>query len=261
MAELKYIPFYPGYMEDTSDLSDSEFRRLMYALCAYCEGAEQPEPLTGKEVIAYRFITRNIRAAQDQYNAKCKANSENAKKRTQANVSDRQRTQANVSETSQNKEQRTKTKTKTKDNMMMMKNTREDETPEQGNDAQACFECYEQNIGTMSRAVYDEINAYLQQLPADLVCEAIQEAARNNARSWKYAETILRGCLQKNILTKAAYLSEQEARKSKASSSQNAGQRRSTQETLRRIAMGGSDDISGDSSAFVVGEEKLEEHL
>lgn len=261
MAELKYIPFYPGYMEDTSDLSDSEFRRLMYALVAFCNGEEPPEPLTGKEVIAYRFITRNIRAAQDQYNAKCKANSENAKKRTQANVSERQRTQANVSETSQNKEQRTKTKTKTKDNMMMMKNTREDETPEQGNDAQACFECYEQNIGTMSRAVYDEINAYLQQLPADLVCEAIQEAARNNARSWKYAETILRGCLQKNILTKAAYLSEQEARKSKASSRQNAGQRRSAQETLRRIAMGGSDDISGDSSAFVVGEEKLEEHL
>lgn len=49
MAELKYIPFYPGYMEDTSDLSDGEFRRLMYALCAYCEGAERPEPLTGKE--------------------------------------------------------------------------------------------------------------------------------------------------------------------------------------------------------------------
>lgn len=253
MAELKYIPFYPGYMEDTSDLSDSEFRRLMYALAAFCNGEEPPEPLTGKEVIAYRFITRNIRAAQDQYNAKCKANSENAKKRTQANANDRKRTQANVSETSQNKEQRTKTK----DNMMMMKNTREDETPEQGNDAQACFECYEQNIGTMSRAVYDEINAYLQQLPVDLVCEAIQEAARNNARSWKYAETILRGCLQKNILTKAAYLSEQEARKSKTSSRQSAGQRRSTQETLRRIAMGGSDDISADSSDFIVGDELL----
>lgn len=252
MAELKYIPFYPGYMEDTSDLSDSEFRRLMYALAAFCNGEEPPEPLTGKEVIAYRFITRNIRAAQDQYNAKCKANSENAKKRTQATASERKRTLANVIETSQNKEQRTKTK----DNMMM-KNTREDETPETGNDARACFECYEQNIGTMSRAVYDEINAYLQQLPADLVCEAIQEAARNNARSWKYAETILRGCLQKNILTKAAYLSEQEARKSKASSRQSAGQRRSTQETLRRIAMGGSDDISADSSAFIVGDELL----
>lgn len=107
MAELKYIPFYPGYMEDTSDLSDSEFRRLMYALCAYCEGAEQPEPLTGKEVIAYRFITRNIKVSQEQYNAKCRKNSENAKKRTIANDSERKQSQSNDSQTSQYKEQRT----------------------------------------------------------------------------------------------------------------------------------------------------------
>ena len=110
MAELKYIPFYPGYMEDTSDLSDGEFRRLMYALCAYCEGAELPEPLTGKEVIAYRFITRNIKVSQEQYNAKCRKNSENAKKRTIANDSERKQSQANGSQTSQYKEQRTKNK-------------------------------------------------------------------------------------------------------------------------------------------------------
>ena len=109
MAELKYIPFYPGYMEDTSDLSDSEFRRLMYALCAYCVGAEQPEPLTGKEVIAYRFITRNIKVSQEQYIAKCRKNSENAKKRTIANASVRKRTMAKQANT-KNKEQRTKNK-------------------------------------------------------------------------------------------------------------------------------------------------------
>ena len=110
MAELKYIPFYPGYMEDTSDLSDSEFRRLMYALCAYCVGAEQPEPLTGKEVIAYRFITRNIKVSQEQYTAKCMKNSENAKKRTIANDSERKHSQANDSQTSQYKEQITNNK-------------------------------------------------------------------------------------------------------------------------------------------------------
>ena len=109
MAELKYIPFYPGYMEDTSDLSDGEFRRLMYALCVYCEGAERPEPLTGKEVIAYRFITRNIKVSQEQYNAKCRKNSENAKKRTIANASVRKRTIAKQANTN-NKEQRTKNK-------------------------------------------------------------------------------------------------------------------------------------------------------
>lgn len=161
MAELKYIPFYPGYMEDTSDLSDGEFRRLMYALCAYCEGAERPEPLTGKEVIAYRFITRNIRAAQDQYNAKCKANSENAKKRTQANVSERKRSQANDSQTSQYKEQITKNK---EQNITTT-------TAQARESWQQCVDCYEQNIGALPRAAFDSIVGYLEQVEPDNVSD------------------------------------------------------------------------------------------
>ena len=187
MAELKYIPFYPGYMEDTSDLSDSEFRRLMYALCAYCVGAEQPEPLTGKEVIAYRFITRNIKVSQEQYTAKCRKNSENAKRRTIANDSERKRSQANDSQTSQYKEQRTKNKEQ---------NITTTTTTAQARESwQQCVDCYEQNIGALPRAAFDSIVGYLEQVEPDLVCEAINQAAINNKRSWGYAQAILRDCL------------------------------------------------------------------
>ena len=257
MAELKYIPFYPGYMEDTSDLSDGEFRRLMYALCAYCEGAERPEPLTGKEVIAYRFITRNIRAAQDQYNAKCKANSENAKKRTQANVSERKRSQANVSErkrsqandsqTSQYKEQRTKNK---EQNITTT-------TAQARESWQQCVDCYEQNIGALPRAAFDSIVGYLEQVEPDLVCEAINQAAINNKRSWGYAQAILRDCLKNNITTRAAYLAEKEARSQQKGTSQRQ-QMKTTQEKLREIAKGGiADDLSADGGAPVAGYELL----
>lgn len=249
MAELKYIPFYPGYMEDTSDLSDGEFRRLMYALCAYCEGAERPEPLTGKEVIAYRFITRNIRAAQDQYNAKCKANSENAKKRTQANVSERKRSQANDGQTSQYKEQRTKNKEQNITTTTTTAQAREG--------LQQCVECYEQNIGALPRAAFDSIVGYLEQVGPDFVCEAINQAAINNKRSWGYAQAILRDCLQKNITTRAAYLAEKEARSQQKGTSQRQ-QMKTTQEKLREIAKGGiADDVSADGGAPVAGYELL----
>lgn len=249
MAELKYIPFYPGYMEDTSDLSDGEFRRLMYALCAYCEGAERPEPLTGKEVIAYRFITRNIRAAQDQYNAKCKANSENAKKRTQSNVSERKRSQANDSQTSQYKEQRTKNKEQNITTTTTTAQAREG--------LQQCVECYEQNIGALPRAAFDSIVGYLEQVGPDFVCEAINQAAINNKRSWGYAQAILRDCLQKNITTRAAYLAEKEARSQQKGTSQRQ-QMKTTQEKLREIAKGGiADDLSADGGAPVAGYELL----
>lgn len=240
MAELKYIPFYPGYMEDTSDLSDSEFRRLMYALCAYCVGAEQPEPLTGKEVIAYRFITRNIKVSKEQYNAKCRKNSENAKKRTIANGS----------QTSQYKEQRTKNK---EQNIITTTTT----TAQARESWQQCVDCYEQNIGALPRAAFDSIVGYLEQVEPDLVCEAINQAAINNKRSWGYAQAILRDCLQNNITTRAAYLAEKEARSQQKGTSQRK-QMKTTQEKLWEIAKGGmADDLSADGGASVAGHELL----
>lgn len=248
MAELKYIPFYPGYMEDTSDLSDSEFRRLMYALCAYCVGAEQPEPLTGKEVIAYRFITRNIKVSQEQYIAKCRKNSENAKKRTIANDSERKRSQANDSQTSQYKEQRTKNKEQ---------NITTTTTAQARESWQQCVDCYEQNIGALPRAAFDSIVSYLEQVEPDLVCEAINQAAINNKRSWGYAQAILRDCLQKNITTRAAYLAEKEARSQQKGAAQRQ-QMKTTQEKLWEIAKGGmADDLSADGGASVAGHELL----
>lgn len=248
MAELKYIPFYPGYMEDTSDLSDSEFRRLMYALCAYCVGAEQPEPLTGKEVIAYRFITRNIKVSQEQYIEKCRKNSENAKKRTIANDSERKRSQANDSQTSQYKEQRTKNKEQ---------NITTTTTAQARESWQQCVDCYEQNIGALPRAAFDSIVCYLEQVEPDLVCEAINQAAINNKRSWGYAQAILRDCLQKNITTRAAYIAEKEARSQQKGTSQRQ-QMKTTQEKLREIAKGGmADDVSADGGAPVAGYELL----
>nr|DAE22772.1 MAG TPA: Replication initiation and membrane attachment [Siphoviridae sp. ct2hZ16] len=259
MAELAYIKLWAEFEKYFGVLGAVEVGRLILGAQEYAFHGTEPQ-FTGNERILWPVLKESI-DKDKAYNEKQQSNGSKGGRPTKPNETQQNPEKPNETQNNPTKPHIVNRKQKTEDNMKMMMDTREDETPEPGSDAQACFECYEQNIGTMSRAVYEEINAYLQQLPADLVCEAIQEAARNNARSWKYAATILRGCLQKNILTKAAYLSDQEARKQKTSSRQSAGQRRSTQETLRRIAMGGSDDISGDSSAFVVGEEKLEEHL
>ena len=48
------------------------------------------------------------------------------------------------------------------------------------NDISACVQAYEQNIGPIARAAFDDISRQLADLPADLICEAIGEAALNN---------------------------------------------------------------------------------
>lgn len=252
MAELKYIPFYPGYMEDTSDLSDGEFRRLMYALCAFCTGAETPEPLSGKEVIAYRFIIRNIKASQEQYIAKCKTNSENAKKRTQATANERNRPQANGCGTSQYKEQRTNTN-------IIPAATAHAPARESlyDSDFAACYQHYEQNCGTAPRYISERITAALQKFPSDLICQAIDEAAAANARNWQYISRILERCEQQGIYTVDAYLGQKEAHKQKSTAPRQSG-RKSAQETLREIAKGGiGNDLPADSGLAFAGHELL----
>ena len=98
---------------------------------------------------------------------------------------------------------------------------------------------------------------YLDQVEPDLVCEAINQAAINNKRSWGYAQAILRDCLQKDITTRAAYLAEKEARSQQKGTSQR-NQMKTTQEKLREIAKGGmADDLSADGGASVAGYELL----
>lgn len=45
---------------------------------------------------------------------------------------------------------------------------------------------------------------------ADLICEAIGEAALNNKRSWNYVKAILKRCREQNILSVDAYRAEKE---------------------------------------------------
>lgn len=51
---------------------------------------------------------------------------------------------------------------------------------------------YEQEIGVLTPAVAEALAEAIERYPEHWVVEALQEAARSNARSWRYAEAILR---------------------------------------------------------------------
>lgn len=84
-----------------------------------------------------------------------------------------------------------------------------------------CVREYEANIGTISAYVGECIKQHLDSgLEAELVIEAIHEAAANNARNWKYIDSILIRCLKENILTVQAFRTAKEKPKQKETSSE-----------------------------------------
>ena len=102
-----------------------------------------------------------------------------------------------------------------------------------------CIRCYEGNIGPTPRYVADDMLVRLESVSPDLICAAIEEAAQNGARSWKYVKAILARCEQTGIRDADTFRAD---RKSRAESGKIASaggkETESRREELRQIVSG-----------------------
>lgn len=241
MDKTAYIKLWLDYRCYFETLSDAEVGRLVRAMLDYELDGATPK-FSGSERVLWPVMRRNIDIDHEFLEKQAKNGSKGGRprkpKETQQNPEEPKETQQNQKEKIENRKQKIEYITTT--------------TTAQARESwQQCVDCYEQNIGALPRAAFDSIVGYLEQVEPDLVCEAINQAAINNKRSWGYAQAILRDCLQNNITTRAAYLAEKEDRSQQKGTSQRK-QMKTTQEKLREIAKGGmADDLSADGGAPV----------
>ena len=85
----------------------------------------------------------------------------------------------------------------------------------------AIVKVYEQEIGTITPIVAEEIELLLEDLPADLITRAINEASIHNVKSWKYISSILNRCLKEGIKTKADFENRRSRQKEKPRKKEN----------------------------------------
>lgn len=214
-----YFCAYHSYLENMELLNSEERGRLFTALLEYSKDGTLI-PLTGNE----RFVFPGIRSQIDRDKEQWKKTDEQQasygrkggrprkkppdgenEKATLLNDTDKKggfSEKGSLFSKSLEKEKK-KDKEKDKDNISSSTATAE-------NDISACVQAYEQNIGPIARAAFDDISRQLADLPADLICEAIGEAALNNKRSWNYVNAILKRCREQNILSVDAYRAEKE---------------------------------------------------
>lgn len=214
-----YFCAYHSYLENMELLNWEERGRLFTALLEYSKDGTLI-PLTGNE----RFVFPGIRSQIDRDKEQWKKTDEQQasygrkggrprkkppdgenEKATLLNDTDKKggfSEKGSLFSKSLEKEKK-KDKEKDKDNISSSTATAE-------SDIAACVQAYEQNIGPIARAAFDDISRQLADLPADLICEAIGEAALNNKRSWNYVKAILKRCREQNILSVDAYRAEKE---------------------------------------------------
>lgn len=74
------------------------------------------------------------------------------------------------------------------------------------------YDCYEKNIGVIKECVMQEIDSYLDDgVEDEMICAAIEDAAKASRFTWHYINAILSDKVKKNIKTLSAYKADREA--------------------------------------------------
>lgn len=247
MAELAYIKLWAEFEKYFGVLGAVEVGRLILGAQEYAFHGTEPQ-FTGNERILWPVLKESI-DKDKAYNEKQQSNGSKGGRPKKPNETQDNPTKPHIVNRKQKTENITTTTTTAR------------EEPETEN-LKCCVSCYEQNIGAINRAVFDEIRAQLQVVEPDLICEAIRQAGLNNKTSWKYIAAILNDCAKHNILTRDAFLLKESARAQKVQQTRGQTTRRKTaQEEFLEMAKGGlTDEPAADCGPFGSSDNLLAEY-
>lgn len=221
--ERKGFFCYNSWLKALEPFGDAERGRIWTALLEYSNGLAIDGHSSGNE----RFILPMLLDQIDRDTQKNEKKSQTLKERQS------QATPSNPAQPTATRYNPPKDKDKNKDKDKDIPTTAAAcAQGEQYNaDFADCIQRYEQNCGSVPRAVADAISTALLKFPASLICQAIDEAAANNARRWSYISKILDRCEQQGICTVEAYLAEKE----RAKSSRTAARQTDTTAAMERL--------------------------
>lgn len=219
--ERKGFFCYNSWLKALEPFGDAERGRIWTALLEYSNGLAIDGHSSGNE----RFILPMLIDQLDRDTQKNEKKSQTLKERQS------QSTPSNPAQPAATRSNPPKDKDKNKDKDIPTTAAACAQGEQYNADLADCIQRYEQNCGSVPRAVADAISTALLKFPASLICQAIDEAATSNARRWSYISKILDRCEQQGICTVEAYLAEKE----RAKSSRTATRQTDTTAAMERL--------------------------
>ena len=234
----EYVKLWDSYAAYFEPLSEAEVGRLVLAMLKYKSTGTAPE-LKGNERFVWPAVQRDIDAAIEAQNALSSTRSSAGKRGGRPKsicFSEKANESKCFLEKAKKAMDKVKDKDKDKDSIAAEAATGAREREEALSD---CIRCYEGNIGPIPRYVADDMLVRLESVSPDLICAAIEEAAQNGARSWKYVKAILARCEQTGIRDADTFRADQKSRAESGKIASAGGKEtESRREELRQIVSG-----------------------
>lgn len=238
--ERKGFFCYNSWLKALEPFGDAERGRIWTALLEYSNGLAIDGHSSGNERFILPMLIDQIdrdTEKREQFVEKQRENGSKGGRPKKASES-----QQNPENPLQAKKAIDKDKNKDKDKDIPATATAPAQSAIYSPDLAACIQRYEQNCGSVPRAVSDAISTALLKFPASIICQAIDEAAANNARRWSYISKILDRCEQQGIYTVDAYLAEKERAKPTRPAPRQPDAAASARDKLRALAKGVTPD-------------------
>jgi DnaD/phage-associated family protein len=206
---LDYLQLYPETLALIKRYPKDQRYDLIEAQTEYaCKGKEPDWPEADTKWLIWEAlklqVDRTVKKVE-QNKANGKRNRANASdtERTEAKPSEQERTEANASETEPAEANRI---TKNYE-LRTMKDIDDDatacarETPFGPVTVDPVIIAVQKELTGLTVSHYDDLAAFRQDLPDDLVIEAINEAVAHGARTWAYVRSILQGYIKDGVKT------------------------------------------------------------
>ena len=210
---MEYIALYPETLALVKRYPEAQRCRLYEAMAAYAFTGEEPDwPEDALEWYGWEALKQQVDRARSK-SEQNKANGGKAK-RTEAKASETERTEANQSGSKRNGANLPKEKENEKEKEIDNDATaRARETAFGVVDADPVIITIQRELTGLTVSHYDDLAVFRQDLPDDLIIEAVNEAVAHGVRTWAYVRTILQGYIKDGVKTVGQARERSERRK------------------------------------------------
>lgn len=234
---LDYLQIYPETLALIKRYQKEQRYDLIEAQTEYaCKGKEPDWPEDDTKWLIWEALKLQVdrtvkKVEQNKANGKRNRANASEPERNEAKPSEQERTEASASETEPTSANRITTNYE----LRTMKDIDDDatacarETPFGSVTVDPVIVAVQKELTGLAVSHYDDLAEFRQDLPDDLVIEAINEAVAHGARTWAYVRSILQGYIKDGVKTVGQARERSDKRKREGPTGKKVGAQQYTQ--------------------------------
>ena len=193
----EYVPIFFDWVEVTGELNAQEKGRLIDAIVLYAQGGDWQEQIKGNERYLFPAFRKQIDRSNEISEARAEAG-KNKPKQTATNANKPKQTTAKPAKANEEEYNKEEEEEEKNNNIAAAARAREASHSYQNTEI---GDLVSANLRAMSGKAWDDLRAFMAEMPADLIRWAILDSVDHGGNTWAYVRKVLCSLQEAGITT------------------------------------------------------------